>query len=86
MVSVSGTEDEAATRRRFWAWGLAGDGLTHHHAAGRDHRRWYMREVPHLFTAALRGAKAVLDPAGIMTPGVLLRSAGAVSYSHEGGR
>jgi len=45
-----------------------------------------MREVPHLFTAALRGAKAVLDPAGIMTPGVLLRSAGAVSYSYEGGR
>jgi FAD/FMN-containing dehydrogenase len=45
-----------------------------------------MREVPHLFTAALRGAKAELDPAGIMNPGVLLRPAGAVSYSHEGGR
>ena len=60
--------------------------ITHHHAVGRDHRRWYMREVPHLFTAALRGAKAVLDPAGIVTPGVLLRPVGAVSYSHEGGR
>jgi len=65
---------------------MAGDGLTYHHAVGRDHRRWYMREVPYLLTAALRGAEAVLDPAGIMTPGVLLRPAGAVSYSHEGGR
>ena len=75
MVSVSGTEDGTATRRKFWGWGLAGDGLEVSEI-----------EVPHLFTAALRGAKAVLDPAGIMTPGVLLRPAGAVSYSHEGGR
>jgi len=36
MVSVSGTEDEAATRRKFWASGLAGGGLTYHHGAG-----WY---------------------------------------------
>ena len=63
-----------------------GGTITHHHAVGRDHRRWYLREVPHLFTGALRGAKAELDPAGIMNPGVLLQPAGAVSYSHEGGR
>jgi hypothetical protein len=45
-----------------------------------------VREVPHLFTGALGGAKAELDRAGIMNPGVLLQSAGAVSQSHEGGR
>ena len=160
MVSVSGTGDGTATRRKFWGWGLAGEGLaageieqlgatfarrfgidgvrvrkpprvdaeaarsragttrstrrarpgrelgqwddiklaaseailalggtiTHHRAVERDHRRWYLREVPQLFTAALRGAKAELDPAGIMNPVVFLRPAGAVSYSHEGDR
>jgi alkyldihydroxyacetonephosphate synthase len=49
-----------------------GGTITHHHAVGRDHRRWYLREVPQLFAGALRGAKAELDPAGIMNPGVLL--------------
>jgi alkyldihydroxyacetonephosphate synthase len=63
-----------------------GGTITHHHAVGRDHRPWYLRELPHLFTDALRGAKAGLDPAGIMNPGVLLEPAGAVTYSPEGGR
>lgn len=63
-----------------------GGTITHHHAVGRDHRRWYLREVPHLFTGALRGAKAQLDPAGIMNPGVLLQPAGSGAYSREGGR
>jgi alkyldihydroxyacetonephosphate synthase len=63
-----------------------GGTITHHHAVGRDHRRWYLREVPDLFTGALRGAKAELDPDGIMNPGVLLPLAGTVSDSHEGGR
>ena len=63
-----------------------GGTITHHHAVGRDHRRWYLREVPQLFTAALRGAKAELDPAGIMNPGVLIQPSGAVTYSHEGDR
>ena len=49
-----------------------GGTITHHHAVGRDHRRWYLREVPPLFTDALRGAKAELDPAAIMNPGVLI--------------
>jgi alkyldihydroxyacetonephosphate synthase len=49
-----------------------GGTITHHHAVGRDHRRWYLREVPPLFTDALRRAKAELDPAGIMNPGVLM--------------
>jgi alkyldihydroxyacetonephosphate synthase len=54
---------------------VLGGTITHHHAVGRDHRRWYLREVPQLFTDALRGAKAELDPAGIMNPGVLLEPA-----------
>ncbi len=63
-----------------------GGTITHHHAVGRDHRRWYLREVPPLFTGALRGAKAELDPAGIMNPGVLMPPAGAVRDDHDGGR
>jgi alkyldihydroxyacetonephosphate synthase len=63
-----------------------GGTITHHHAVGRDHRPWYLREMPPLFTDALRGAKAGLDPAGIMNPGVLLEPTGAVTYSDEGGR
>jgi alkyldihydroxyacetonephosphate synthase len=50
----------------------AGGTITHHHAVGRDHREWYDRQRPDLFAAALRGAKAAVDPAGIMNPGVLL--------------
>ena len=49
-----------------------GGTITHHHAVGRDHRPWYLREVPELFAGALRATKAELDPAGIMNPGVLL--------------
>lgn len=49
-----------------------GGTITHHHAVGRDHRPWYQREVPELFTAALQATKAELDPSGIMNPGVLL--------------
>jgi alkyldihydroxyacetonephosphate synthase len=52
----------------------AGGTITHHHAVGRDHRRWYDRQRPEPFAAALRGAKAALDPAGIMNPGVLVDS------------
>jgi alkyldihydroxyacetonephosphate synthase len=51
--------------------GLGGT-ITHHHAVGRDHRSWYDRERPEGFARALRAAKAALDPAGILNPGVLL--------------
>ncbi len=61
-----------------------GGTITHHHAVGRDHRRWYLREVPELFTDALRSAKAELDPAGIMNPGVLMPPPGPVSPNHQG--
>jgi alkyldihydroxyacetonephosphate synthase len=50
----------------------AGGTITHHHAVGRDHRPWYDRQRPGPFAAALRGAKAAVDPHGIMNPGVLL--------------
>jgi alkyldihydroxyacetonephosphate synthase len=50
----------------------AGGTITHHHAVGRDHRDWYDAQRPDVFAAALRGAKAAVDPAGIMNPGVLL--------------
>jgi alkyldihydroxyacetonephosphate synthase len=49
-----------------------GGTITHHHAVGRDHRPWYDRQRPAPFAAALRAAKAELDPAGILNPGVLL--------------
>lgn len=50
----------------------AGGTITHHHAVGRDHRTWYDRQRPEPFAAALRGAKAAVDPRGIMNPGVLV--------------
>ena len=49
-----------------------GGTVTHHHAVGRDHRGGYERQSPPLFRAALAGAKAVLDPAGVLNPGVLI--------------
>ena len=55
-----------------------GGTITHHHAVGRDHRRWYLAEIPPLFAGALRGAKTELDPAGIMNPGVLLEATGGL--------
>lgn len=49
-----------------------GGTITHHHAVGRDHRRWYEQERPALFGDALAAAKAALDPRGILNPGVLV--------------
>jgi alkyldihydroxyacetonephosphate synthase len=50
----------------------AGGTITHHHAVGRDHRPWYDRQRPAPFAAALRAAKAELDPHGTLNPGVLI--------------
>jgi alkyldihydroxyacetonephosphate synthase len=50
----------------------AGGTITHHHAVGRDHRPWYDRQRPEPFAAALRAAKAAVDPQGILNPGVLV--------------
>jgi alkyldihydroxyacetonephosphate synthase len=46
--------------------------ITHHHAVGRDHRRWYDRQRPEPFADALRAAKATLDPHSVLNPGVLI--------------
>ncbi|BBY55773.1 FAD-binding oxidoreductase [Mycobacterium koreense] len=54
------------------ALSAAGGTITHHHAVGRDHRRWYDRQRPDPFAAALSAAKTRLDPAGILNPGVLI--------------
>ncbi len=50
----------------------AGGTITHHHAVGRDHRPWYDRQRPEPFAAALRAAKAAVDPQGMLNPGVLV--------------
>jgi alkyldihydroxyacetonephosphate synthase len=50
-----------------------GGTITHHHAVGRDHLPWYAGQRPEPFARAFAGAKAVIDPAGVMNPGVLLR-------------
>jgi alkyldihydroxyacetonephosphate synthase len=48
-----------------------GASITHHHAVGRDHIRWYERQRPEPFGLALLAAKKSLDPSGILNPGVL---------------
>ena len=49
-----------------------GGTITHHHAVGRDHRPWYDRQRPDPFAAAMRAAKAAVDPDGALNPGVLI--------------
>ena len=49
----------------------AGGTITHHHAVGRDHRRWYDAQRPEPFAAAWAAAKRELDPAWRLNPGVL---------------
>ncbi|HEU0024819.1 MAG TPA: FAD-binding oxidoreductase, partial [Thermoleophilaceae bacterium] len=50
----------------------AGGTITHPHAVGRDHRPWDDRQRPEPFAEAIRAAKAALDPAGMLNPGVLV--------------
>ncbi|HYB26843.1 MAG TPA: FAD-binding oxidoreductase [Solirubrobacteraceae bacterium] len=49
-----------------------GGTITHHHAVGRAHRPWYDAQRPAPFAAALRAAKAAVDPTGALNPGVLI--------------
>ncbi|MGO9954568.1 MAG: FAD-binding oxidoreductase [Solirubrobacteraceae bacterium] len=66
-------EQWAAIKRAVSDELLAGGAtITHHHAVGRDHRPWYDRQRPEPFAAALRAAKAAVDPAGALNPGVLI--------------
>ncbi|MEZ5858836.1 MAG: FAD-linked oxidase C-terminal domain-containing protein [Geminicoccaceae bacterium] len=50
-----------------------GGTITHHHAVGRDHQKWYERQRPALFGEVLAAAKKRLDPLGILNPGVIVR-------------
>jgi len=56
--------------------------ITHHHAVGRDHRPGYDRQRPEPFALALRAAKAALDPAGVLNPGVLLDPLRSIRPAH----
>jgi alkyldihydroxyacetonephosphate synthase len=47
--------------------------ISHHHGVGSDHLPWYEEEIGELGARALRAVKSVLDPAGILNPGVLIR-------------
>jgi alkyldihydroxyacetonephosphate synthase len=58
-----------------------GGTITHHHAVGRDHRRWYDRQRPEPFAAAFAGAKAAVDPHGVMNPGVLIDAGSAAAIA-----
>ena len=49
-----------------------GGTITHHHAVGRYHRRWYDRQRPEGFARALTAAKHAFDPNAILNPGVLV--------------
>ena len=51
-----------------------GGTITHHHAVGRDHMPWYERERPELFGRVLQETKSVVDPAGILNPGIVVAS------------
>jgi len=45
--------------------------ITHHHAVGRLHQPWYLREVSPLVRQAFLAAKQTFDPQGVLNPGVL---------------
>ncbi len=48
--------------------------VTHHHAVGRVHQVAHAASGPALAAALLASAKAVVDPRGMLNPGVLLAS------------
>jgi alkyldihydroxyacetonephosphate synthase len=49
-----------------------GGTITHHHGVGTDHRDAYAAEIGPLAVEALRAVKKVLDPDGVLNPGILL--------------
>lgn len=60
----------------------AGGTITHHHGVGTDHRDWYVREAGALGVRALDAVKRSLDPAGVLSPGVLLPGNGPRTSAH----
>ncbi|MBU6313336.1 MAG: FAD-binding oxidoreductase, partial [Actinomycetales bacterium] len=49
-----------------------GGTITHHHAVGRDHAPWLIREIGPLGMDVLESVKSGIDPSSVMNPGVLL--------------
>jgi alkyldihydroxyacetonephosphate synthase len=49
-----------------------GGTITHHHAVGRDHQKWYEQQRPALFGDVIGDAKKRLDPQGVLNPGVIV--------------
>ncbi|QXJ26362.1 FAD-binding oxidoreductase [Actinomadura graeca] len=76
VVCAQGTDPvahwAAAKRAACDAIAEAGGTISHHHGVGTDHRDWYAREIGPLGGAVLRAVKDRLDPAGILSPGVLV--------------
>lgn len=50
----------------------AGGAISHHHGIGTVHRSIYHAEIGELGMETLRAVKAVMDPAGVCNPGVLI--------------
>jgi alkyldihydroxyacetonephosphate synthase len=50
----------------------SGGTISHHHGVGVDHRELFQSEVGELGVETVRGLKAVLDPGGILNPGILV--------------
>jgi alkyldihydroxyacetonephosphate synthase len=76
-VACAATEDpvqqwHAAKAKASDAIIATGGSITHHHGIGTDHLPWYEAQIGPLATDALRAVKAVLDPSGILNPGILV--------------
>ena len=50
----------------------AGGTITHHHAVGRDHKRWLAEEIGPVGVEMLRAVKERIDPQGVLNPGILV--------------
>ncbi|MBT2365983.1 FAD-binding oxidoreductase [Streptomyces sp. ISL-10] len=76
VVSAQGDDPvahwEPAKRAANDAILAAGGTISHHHGVGTDHRDWYTREIGPLGVRMLQAVKAETDPAGVLSPGVLL--------------
>ncbi|MEV4332740.1 FAD-binding oxidoreductase [Streptomyces sp. NPDC049597] len=76
VVSAQGDEPvahwERAKRAANDAILAAGGTISHHHGVGTDHRDWYTSEIGPVGIRMLQAVKAEIDPAGVLSPGVLI--------------
>ena len=52
----------------------AGGSITHHHGVGTTHRPWLSHEIGPIGVRVLAAVKDVVDPTGILNPGVLIET------------